>query len=321
MVEKKATQCIIPEEVKNKKYEKIYTEQRFRLNEIRGGDWREVLVIRIDGWLGRVVAMTWAITELAKEVRVKVITSRPLVFWWNPYIESVHWLDDRDLYGSVIRGNNYYELEPYTDPWFFNDGENWLEVAKRLLRIEWETPQPQLFLAEHEKMGNYLRGNKPILFQPFGSTMWLNGADKSYRSMTVDSAQYMADKLVEMWYTPYLVIKQNAQPILKNCELCDTPDLRLVISLCDRYPVVWCDSSLHHCSKAFGKKAVVLWAGTDSGRFGYESNINMREYPYKAFTPMRLPMNSFDLDISNQGTNKFTKGFIDKVMVEIQKNF
>jgi ADP-heptose:LPS heptosyltransferase len=117
-----------------------------------------------------------------------------------------------------------------------------------------------------------------------------------------------------------LVIKQGAQPILRNCQLCDTPDLRLVVSLCDRYPVVGCDSSLHHASKAFGKKAVVLWAGTDQERYGYKSNINMREYPFKAFTPMRLPMNSFDLDISNQGTNNFTKGFIDKALVEVKNN-
>lgn len=290
-------------------------------NVLRWEDTDRTLVIRVDGWLGRIVAMTWAITELAKKRPVKVITSRPLVFWWNPYIKSVHWLDDRDLFASVIRGNDYYELEPYTDPGFFNDAENWLSVAARLLRVEWKTPQPCLFLAEHEKMGNYLQGNKPILFQPFGSTMGLNGADKSYRSMTIESAQYLADRLVDAWYTPYEVIKQWSQPILRNCQLCDTPDLRLVVSLCDRYPVVWCDSSLHHCSKAFGKKAVVLWAGTDQERYGYESNINMREYPFKAFTPMRLPMNSFDLDISNQGTNNFTKWFIDKVMVEIQKNF
>lgn len=321
MAEKKAVQCIIPEEVKNKKYEVVYPEQRFRLNELGKQDGKEVLVIRIDGGLGRVVAMSGAITELAKYMKVKVITSRPLVFWWNPYIESVHWLDDRDLFANVIRGNNYYELEPYTDPGFFNDAENWLDVAKRLLRIEWDTPQPCLFLAEHEKMGNYLGGNKPILFQPFGSTMQMNWADKSYRSMTIESAQYLADRLVDAWYTPYEVIKQWSQPILRNCQLCDTPDLRLVVSSCDRYPVVGCDSSLHHCSKAFGKKAVVLWAGTDQERYWYESNINMREYPFRAFTPMRLPMNSFDLDISNQGTNNFTKWFIDKVMVEIQKNF
>lgn len=279
------------------------------------------LVIRIDGWLWRVIAMTWAITEVAKHRRVRVVTSRPLVFWGNPYIESVHWLDDRDLFASVIRWNDYIELEPYTDPGFFNNAENWLSVAARLLKIEGKIPQPCLFLAEHEKINNILSGSKPILFQPFGSTMQMNGADKSYRSMTIESAQYLADRLVEAWYTPYEVIKQGSQPVLRNCQMCDTPDLRLVVSLCDRYPVVGCDSSLHHASKAFGKKAVVLWAGTDQERYGYDSNINMREYPFKAFTPMRLPMNSFDLDISNQGTNKFTKWFIDKVMVEIQKNF
>ena len=32
------------------------------------------LVIRIDGWLGRVAAMSWAITEVAKQERVKVVT-------------------------------------------------------------------------------------------------------------------------------------------------------------------------------------------------------------------------------------------------------
>lgn len=275
------------------------------------------LVIRIDGWMGRVVAMTGAITEVAKKRPIKVITSWPLVFWGNPYIKSVHGLDDRNLFEEVIKWNDYFELEPYTDPGFFNNAENWLSVAARKLWIQWDIPQPCLFLAEHEKMWNYLSWERPILFQPFGSTMQNNGSDKSYRSIPVDIAQYMADKLVEMGYTPYLVIKSGAQPMLKNCQLCDTPDLRLVVSLCDRYPVVWCDSSLHHCSKAFWHKALVLWAGTDVERYGYPSNINLREHPFVAFTPMRLPMNSFDLDISNQHTNKFSKKFIDKALTNI----
>ena len=278
------------------------------------------LVIRIDGWMWRVVAMTGAITEVAKKRPVKVITSWPLVFWGNPYIKSVHGLEDRNLFQEVIQWNDYIELEPYTDPKFFNDAENWLKVAARQLNVEWPIPQPCLYLAEHEKINNVLCSDpncKPILFQPFGSTMQMNWADKSYRSIPVDIAQYMADKMVEMGYTPYLVIKPGAQPILRNCQLCDTPDLRLVVSLCDRYPVVGCDSSLHHCSKALWKKALVLWAGTDAERYWYPSNINMREHPFVAFTPMRLPMNSFDLDISNQHTNKFSKKFIDKALAKI----
>lgn len=277
---------------------------------------QKTLVIRIDGGLGRCVAMTWAISEVAKKRPVKVVTSRPLVFRWNPYIKSVHGLDDRRLFEDVIKWNDYIELEPYTDPKFFNDAENWLKVAARQLWLE-KPADPCLFLAEHEKMVNILNGEKPILYQPFGSTMGLNWADKSYRSIPVEAAQYIADELTKKGYTLYEVIKQWSQPILRNCLMCDTPDLRLVVSLTARYPVVWCDSSLHHCSKAFGKKALVVWAGTDAERYWYESNINMREFPMVAHTPLRLMMNDFNFDISNQNTNKFTKKFLDKVIANV----
>lgn len=275
------------------------------------------LVIRIDGWLWRVVAMTWAITEVAKHREVRVVTSRPLVFRWNPFIKSVHGLDDRRLFEDVIKGNDYIELEPYTDPEFFNDAKNRLEIAKKQLHIEWETPQPCLFLAEHEKQSNFLEWQNPILFQPFWSTMWLNGADKSYRSIQVEDAQYLADKLTEQWYTLYEVIKPNAQPKLRNCQMCDTPDLRLVVSLCARYPVIWCDSSLHHCSKAFNKKALVIRAWTDAERYWYKSNINLREHPLVAHTPLRLNMNDFNFDVSNQHTNQLSKSFLDKVLSQV----
>ena len=277
---------------------------------------QKTLVIRIDWWLGRVVAMTWAITEVAKSRPVRVVTSRPLVFWGNPYIKSGHGLEDRRLFEDVIKGNDYIELEPYTDPEFFNDGKNWLDIAAKHLWLA-KPVDPILFLAEHEKLSNILEGQNPILFQPFGSTMGMNWADKSYRSIPVEAAQYLADWLVAQWHTVYEVIKPNAQPRLNNCQMCDTPDLRLVVSLCARYPVVWCDSSLHHCSKAFWKKALVVWAWTDKERYWYKSNVNMREFPMVAHTPLRLNMNDFNFDISNQWTNKFTKKFLDNVLGQV----
>lgn len=276
----------------------------------------KTLVIHINGGLWRVVAMSGAITEKAKQQPVRVVTSRPLVFWGNPYIKSVHGLDDRRLFEDVIKGNDYIELEPYTKPKFFNDWVNWLKIAQEELWLQ-SIAEPILFLAEHEKKGNYLEGNKPILYQPFWSTMWLNGADKSYRSIPVEAAQYIADELTKKWYTLYEVIKQGSQPVLRNCQMCDTPDLRLVVSLCARYPVVWCDSSLHHCSKAFGKKALVVWAWTDAERYGYDSNINMREFPMVAHTPLRLMLNDFNYDCINQHTNQFTKKFLDKVIANV----
>lgn len=278
---------------------------------------KQILVVRIDWWLGRVIAMQWPITALAKKRPVRVITSRPLAFRWNPRIKSIHWLDDRDLFRQFIQWNDYMELEPYTDPDFFNEWKNWLDVAAKQLWLD-KVAEPCLYLAEHEKLNNYLDWQNPILFQPFGSTMEWNGSDKSYRSIKVEDAQYIADRLVELWYTPYLVIKPT-QPRLQNCRILDTPDLRFVVSLCDRYPLLWCDSCLHHATKAFKKKSVVVRAGTDSWRFWYKSHINLRENPYVAFTPMRLPMNSFDFDISNQKTNIFSKWFLDEVVNEFTK--
>jgi len=279
-------------------------------------DQQKTLVIRIDWWLWRVVAMAWAITEKAKKQPVRVITSRPLVFRWNPYIQSVHGLDDRRLFEDVIKGNDYIEIEPYTKPKFFNDAVNRLEIVKEELGLE-KPADPILFLAEHEKLNNMLQWDVPILYQPFGSTMGLNWADKSYRSLKVEDAQYLADKMIECWFTPYEVIKPNSQPVLKWCQILDTPDMRFVVSLCARYPVIGCDSSLHHCAKAFKRKSIVIRAGTDSQRYGYEWDINLREHSMVAHTPLRLMMNDFNYDVSNQHTNEFSKKFLDKVISQI----
>lgn len=276
---------------------------------------QKTLVIRIDGWLWRVIAMTWAITEKAKQQPVKVVTSRPLVFWWNPYIKSVHGLDDRRLFEDVIKWNDYIELEPYTDPEFFNDAVNRLNIASKKLWLE-KVAQPQLFLAEHEKILNKLQGNqdKIILFQPFGSVVNDSiGADKSYRSLYVKDAQYLANKLIAKWYELYEVIRKW-QPEIAWCHILDTEDLRFVVSLCARYPVLWCDSCLHHASKSFGKQATVIRAWTDWERYWYESNRNLREFPLVAHTPLRLNMNDFNFDVSNQHTNQFTQAFLDKII-------
>ena len=277
------------------------------------------VAIKIDGWLGRVIAMTWAITELAKKRPVKVITSRPLAFWGNPYILSVHWLDDRRLYEDVIRWNDYFELEPYTDPRFFNKGMNWLEVASNQLWLD-TVPDPVLFLAEHEKIENVLEWTNPIIFQPFGSTMKMNWADKSYRSLKVNDAQYIADWLNRLWFTVY-VARREDQPMLRDTNTLTTPYLRWLVSLCDRYPVVGCDSSLHHAVKAFGKKALVIWSWTDAWRFWYDTNINLRDESKKyEYVPFRLWID-FDTDIQNQHTNEFSREFLDNVIEEVKKNF
>lgn len=276
------------------------------------------LVIRIDWWLGRVIAMAWAITEVAKQRPVKVITSRPLVFWGNPYIVSVHWLDDRRLYEDVIKWNDYFELEPYKDPAFFNDWVNWLDVAAKQLWLE-RPADPILFLAEHEKLDNVLDWEKPILFQPFGSTMQRNGADKSYRSLKVEDAQYLANKLKELWFTVY-VVERDDQPKLDWCIQLTVQNMRWLVTLAARYPVFWIDSSMHHAAKAFWYDSLVIWSGTDAWRFGYNNDLNIRsDAPYE-YVPFRLGID-FNTDIINQHTNIYTKEFLDFVIDRFKDKF
>ena len=87
------------------------------------------LVIKLDWGLGRNIAMTWLITAVAKKRPVRVICSRPLAFRWNPYIKSIHWLWDRRLFQDIIKGNDYIEIEPYTNPKFINEWVNWLNIV------------------------------------------------------------------------------------------------------------------------------------------------------------------------------------------------
>jgi len=278
---------------------------------------KKPLVIKIDGGLGRVIAMSWAITEVAKKRPVKVITSRPLVFWWNPYIQSVHGFDDRDLYRIAIKGNDYFELEPYTDPRFFNDSVNRLEIARDKLGLE-KIAEPKMFLAHHEMRNNNLQG-KPVLFQPFWSTMEFTGWDRSYRSFRVEDAQYIADRLIQAGYTVYEVFDKDKQPQLNGCVVCSSPNLRWIVSLASKYPVIWCDSCMHHAAKAFWKQSVVMWAATNVERYWYDSHINLWEKGMVEHTPMRLWINDFNFDIINQHSNEFSKEWLDHFVDESLK--
>lgn len=312
----KAVQCnLTPEELKELQSKYTVVDAKPFIRE--EADPKGTLVIKIDWGLGRVIAMTWAITEVAKTRPVKVLTSRPLAFWWNPYIESVHWLDDRRNFQDVIRWNDYKELEPYTDPHFFNDGMNWLDVAAMQLQLE-KPADPIMFLAEHEKLQNRLQWDKVVLFQAFGSSMWWDWADKSYRSFRISDAQYIVWELKRLWFTVYIPERED-QPKLQGANQLTTQNMRWLVTLAARYPVVWCDSSLQHAARAFGKPSVVSWSGTDAWRFGYPYHVNMRmeDKPY-TYVPFRLGVD-FDLDIINQHTNEYTKDYLDKFIYNVKK--
>lgn len=293
-------------------------EKKYKVSETSIDKDAKTLVIKLDGGLWRNIAFTGMISAVAQKRPVKVVCSRPLAFWWNPYIKSVHGLGDRRLFQDVIRGNDYIEIEPYTQPEFFNDWVNWLEVVRKQLGLE-NIYYPEMYLAEREKTAYKLEWS-PVLFQPFWSTMDINGSDKSYRSIPVAQAQYMVEQLNKKWYTVY-TCESEKQPELRWVNtLRKITDLRYLTCLASKYPVIWCDSCMHHASVAFGKRPTVLRAGTDSWRFGYdekENNYRMTDKPYE-YVPMRVHINDFDFDNINQWTNDMSIERIDEILSKFQ---
>lgn len=268
-------------------------------------------IIRIDWWLWRVIAMSWVITEYAKLHPTEVITARPLVFWWNPHLKY-HPLDKHNLYEEVIKGNKYIELEPYTMDEYFNDGVNWIELMAKKLWVKYSLPQ--LFFTENEKRKYNITGvTKPILFQPFGSGVKdATGADDTYRSLYPEQAQYIVNQLMNAGYQVFVVKSEN-QPQLYWVNYL-TWDLRMIMCLAGKYPVLAIDSFVPHAAMAFNNKPVVIWAGTDEWRLWYKDAINLREHPLVEHVPMRMPTNEFNMLNVNQFTNQFSQKFLDDVV-------
>lgn len=68
--------------------------------------------------------------------------------------------------------------------------------------------------------------------------MEFTGGDKSYRSFRVGDAQYIANRLTQAGYTVYEVFNKDKQPQLNGCVVCSSPNLRWIVSLASKYPVI-----------------------------------------------------------------------------------
>lgn len=272
-------------------------------------------IIKIDWWLWRVIASTWVITEYAKKNDVSIITTRPLVFRGNPYIKSIHWIDDRRLYEDVIKWNDYIEIEPYTMPEYFNNREHIIKCINKQLTWNNKFIKPIIFTTEEEKILNKeMFLDNTVLFQPFGSgvenILWV---DKTYRSMTIDFAEMVVNWLLEKWYS-VVQVGNDFHPNISWAKLY-SKDLRSLISSLPNYKVIWIDSFLYHANKAMWWQSVVIWAGWPTEEMvWYSDDINIREKEIIDYVPYRLPVNDFDFNNINRDTNKFTEITLWKIL-------
>lgn len=298
-------------------------------------------VIKIDGGIGRVIALTGVITEYAKnsENEVNVITPYPELFFGNPYINRIYHIGHQYLFDDVIKDAKYIDLEPYNDYDYYNKQKHLIEVYAKQLLGKSEFIEPQIFLTKEEldKAKEFVGDKKIILFQPFGSqggkfkienkdnikdiTFY---PDPTNRSLNPLQAQDLAKELKkdfeviqirspEQYNIPEIgsLLQPNGQPI----------PIRQILALLPYVKgVIGCDSFLQHSAKMLDvKNGIVFFGTTTPENLGYKDFKNY--IPNKKFiwTPNRQPNNNPDVEKTNKGLMDYVKNHFEDVIKIIKK--
>jgi len=249
-------------------------------------------VIKIDGGIGRVIALSGVV----KEGDI-VVTSFPEVFFGRNEIK-VYPLSHPYLFEDIVYNNNWVEVEPYNDAEYYRNGKHISAVFNKLIYGDLEEVAPKMdFQSDEinsakEQISNWKKEwgvKKIVMFQPFGSNIT---QDISKRAMTQEFAQKVIDKIkkVEGEYE-VIYIKGEDHPELKNCKVFPL-QLRQIFALAngvDKF--IGVDSFLQHLAGAINKSALVFWTGTSVNNLGYSIHKNI-SIGSPLIIANRIPMNN-----------------------------
>lgn len=283
-------------------------------------------IVKIDGGLGRVICATGALVKLVQTEDTVAITSFPDLLK-GLGLKRVYNFNNQYLYEDVISDGHYIEPEPYSDWSYYADNQHLSSVFNKLINGVCEFVPPKIVLTKNEMLdAKSMLGckgcdKKVILYQPWGAMGGYTVGEKkmenvkdddSFRSLGTEFAKKLYLKMAEQ-YTVY-VIKSEQQVSFQDALTLPEQNIRKVISLIPNvHAVVGCDSFLHHAAASFETKTIVLWGATSEKNLGYDSQINLREFPFEP-EPLRLPHSPDYYQEKNKGCNEFTDTMIDKVM-------
>lgn len=286
----------------------------------------------INGGYGRCLAATGIIGEYKlthPDVEINIVTGYPEIFINNPNINKVYSLNHEYLFEDHIQGNEYKEPEPYKLQKYIAGDLHLVNGFALELLGEEKFIQPEIHLTENElnEAEQFVKSiNKPIvLFQPFGAFggKTRDGktilSDPSFRSLPVEFAKKLYDKLSEKYQVVFVRGHDQASPSDKWITLPNMP-LRKIISLIPYvHGVVTVDSALQHACASLDKKAIVFWGSTNSNQLGYDSNLNIEGQARKVqYNPVRVPGNDYDAEKRYKNVwNYLNDSTINKVLEEL----
>jgi hypothetical protein len=238
---------------------------------------------------------------LAAEHEVSVITGWPVVFENSPDVKRVDHPGHPMLWQDVIQHGEYIDPEPYHDVKFYRQGIHLIESFCGLLGVTGESDaRPIIYLsAEEQAWAVHFRDSvlkqagrkRLVMFHPFGASYqqqpW-GGIDPSHRSMSLDAAVALVDKISQQ-YPEVLLFNATALGQFHPNVWQQTLPFRQLFAACsvaDFY--LGADSSTSHVMAAFRKPGVTMFGATDIRRFGYNViNFQKPGYP-KSYNPFRF---------------------------------
>ena len=298
--------------------------------------------IKIDGGLGRCIALTGAINKYAKSVehKVNVVSSFPQVFNGLEELNRVYSIGMPYLYEDYISKGSFSEPEPYNHSNYYSDLEHISSVFSKIVSGVSGFVQPEMSLTENEleEAKSFIddmkkqEKKKVLLVQPWGSTGGIQIAndkgepkvkvDETYRSLGLGFFR----KLITEFEKDYVVIsiqstahfegKTVPQVAIKGTKVLNLPDVRKLIALIPFVDgIIACDSFLHHASAALQSPTptVVLWGATSKKNLGYKEHLNLVARENVLIEPNRIPHDHAFYVNKNKGVNEFDLKFIKEI--------
>lgn len=295
-----------------------------------------VTYVKVDGGIGRCIAATGALRELAKTKTVSVVTSFPFCFDHLEFLDRVYPLGTPFIYEDHLAKGEFFEPEPYNHRAYYADEQHLATVFNGLMTGKFEYTAPVLNMSANEleaakQMIDGLRketGKGVVLVQPWGSSGGRPTGrekvndDETFRSFTYEFTKELCDALNKAKLTP-LIVKSQDQAGYENSKQVTGANPRAVFAMIPHVDgVICCDSFLHHASAALGTPVptVVLWAGTSEKNLGYEAQTNIVTKKPRLVEPNRIPHDHAYYVTKNKGINDFPADVVPDIVAKMLNN-
>jgi len=289
------------------------------------------LVWHIEGGLGKNIAATALLPDLAKQYKTRkivVVASYPEVFLNHPDVHRVYRVGmTAYFYEDYILNKDtlVFRHEPYFQTGHILKQKHLVQNWAELLGVSYKKQLPNLHLNMMQKrLPNIWQRQKPILLiQTNGGLFQGQALDYAWtRDMPIELANYIVDKIGKEYHI--IQITRENSPQIPGAEVVNYPMSNmelfgLVAASQKRFLI---DSCLQHAAAALNLPSTVFWVGTTPENFGYEMHTNIKSLPPKGNTKL---IDAYLFDYSFDGqlhecpyqdlSEMFDMNAIDKILV------